>query len=113
MPESFPISSLAPNHSCPALAAVFLFPPDRLPTDSLPSVRPRSMPCSFNCVLPRSPNRYGLVQKSSAATYGTGGAFVKKSAACPPPLNRDDKTTPNPHTRAVVTNLCDIFLGSP
>src|ERR1700730_16784090 len=71
------------------------------------------MPCSFSSVLPRSPNRYGLVQKSSASAQGTGGAFVKRSAAYAPPLNRDDRAIPTPHMRAVVTDLCNIFLVLP
>ena len=69
------------------------------------------MPCSFSFVLPRSPKRYGLVQKSSASAYGRGGAFVKRSAAYAPPLNRDDKTIPTPHKRAVFTDLFNTFPG--
>src|SRR5437764_612121 len=72
------------------------------------------MPCSFSFVLPRSPNRYGLVQKSSsAAAYGTGAAFAEKSAAYTAPLNSDEKAIPTPHAHAMFTNLRNIFLVLP
>src|SRR3954469_23145089 len=71
------------------------------------------MPCSFSLVLPRSPNRYGRVQKSSAVPYGTGAAFVEKSAAYTPPQNSDEKAIPTPHTPAVFINLRNILLVLP
>src|SRR4051812_6680810 len=70
------------------------------------------MPCSFSLVLPRSPNRYGRVQKSSAVPYGTGAAFVEKSAAYTPPQNSDEKAIPTPHTPAVFINLRNIYSSS-
>src|SRR6266700_3508967 len=56
------------------------------------------MPFSFSFVLPRSPNRYGLVQKS---------------AACTPPPNSDEKAIPTPHAPVMFTNLRNICLVLP